>query len=154
MSIQVIILIIAVVLIIWLGVCVGDESAFDFFMKQKNHIFHNINKWVKKDMSKKLESLMKPMDAKCIKKTRHIETFQELKTKNETEFKRLLACGYIHNLFVLTALAAWEDFSKVHTEASLNSFIECILKYFENPEFIAGTLDYTHAKKDIVVCIK
>ncbi len=38
----------------------------------RNHIFHNINKWVKKDVSKLLETLLKPFDKQCVKKTEQL----------------------------------------------------------------------------------
>ncbi len=37
-------------------------------MKKKNHIFHNINKWVNKDVSKLLETLLKPFVNNVLKK--------------------------------------------------------------------------------------
>ncbi len=51
-------------------------------MKKKNHIFHNINKLGKKDVSKLLETLLKPFDKQCVKKTRTIESLEKLRTKN------------------------------------------------------------------------
>ncbi len=68
----------------------------------------------KKDVSKLLETLLKPFDKQCVKKTRTIESLEKLRTKNNVEFKKLLNCGYIHNLFILIGLSVWEDFQNYY----------------------------------------
>ncbi len=38
---------------------------------------------VKKDVSKLLETLLKPFDKQCVKKTRTIESLEKLRTKKQ-----------------------------------------------------------------------
>jgi hypothetical protein len=153
MSTSTVVLITIAIIIIWITLR-KSENAFDSFMKQKNYVFHKINKLLKKDMTNLLEALIKPMDIKCVKKTRSIESLEKLKTINKFEFDRLLTCGYVHNLFVITSLAVWEEYSKIHSETSLSTYIkECIVPIYQNPEFLRGTLDYTYAKRGLLECM-
>ncbi len=88
MSIQTLIIISIVIFILWLTfTSKSNYDSYHIFMKKKNHIFHNITKWVKKDVSKLLETLLKPFDKQCVKKTRTIESLEKLRTKNNVEFK-------------------------------------------------------------------
>ncbi|UIB20773.1 putative protein 203L [Cricket iridovirus] len=155
MSIQTLIIISIVIFILWLTfTSKSNYDSYHIFMKKKNHIFHNINKWAKKDVSKLLETLLKPFDKQCVKKTRTIESLEKLRTKNNVEFKKLLNCGYIHNLFILIGLSVWEDFSKLHTETSLNTFInECLIPISTSPNFLAGNMLYTQTKPGVLKCL-
>jgi hypothetical protein len=143
MSLQMIILIIVAILFLWFIVFSGSSSTpYDSFIKQKNHVFHVINKWFGKNINKKLDALLKPVDPKCVKKHRTIESLDQLKVRDNEQFKQLLACGYIHNLFVVKSLSVWEDFSKLHTEQSLDKFIEYIKIIASSDPFLSGTMSY------------
>ncbi len=94
-----------------------------------------------------LETLLKPFDKQCVKKTRTIESLEKLRTKNNVEFKKLLNCGYIHNLFILIGLSCMGRFFKITYRNVINTFInECLIPLSTSPNFLAGNMLYTQTK--------
>jgi hypothetical protein len=127
-------------------------------MKQKHHIFHLINKWTGEDVSGLLNGLLKPIDKPCIINNmpynNNIESLDKLKTQNPNKFSALLQCGHIHNLFIVTALSVWEEFSIYHTESSLNSYVaDCIKPVLTSDVFLRGNMIYEKTRTGIQECL-
>ncbi len=100
-----------------------------------------------------LETLLNLLK-QCVTKTRTIESLEKLRTKNNVEFKKLLNCGYIHNLFILIGLSVWEDFSKLHTENVIKYIMnECLIPISTSPNFLAGNMLYTQPKPGFLKCL-
>jgi hypothetical protein len=141
--------IVIVFLIIWaISLTKSKVDPVDNFMRRVHFVIHRINARInktgtKKDKSKDLEALLVPMNTGCVHDIYHIEDLNSLKLNNEPEFRKLLACGFIHNIFVISSLSAWESKSPLGTEKSLMTLVTNVLIPFLNSSaFISGDLDY------------
>jgi hypothetical protein len=69
-----------------------------------------------------LEVQFPPMTCTSLEENYYIEDMELLKIEHPDLFKSLLDCGFVHNLYLVTALEEWDTYSATHSEESFNSF--------------------------------
>ncbi len=120
-------------------------TPLEYFNSRKRKILEYLNNY-----KVKLNVSIPPLTCTDLDKNYNIEEFEVMKQTDPDKFKKYISCGYVHNVYLLTAFEEWINNSLTHSDVSFENFQYLCIR----PPVDISTVDFKNFRNYIKSCIQ